>query len=372
MKLKARWLRMTLGVVLAASLAACGGGGEEPGAANGEWEKMNIVYASSLPEDSALNAGLQWWASELEKRTDGAITVEAHYSGSLVGAAELLPAVRDGRVDLAYVAAVINPAEWPLWAMSGVPFETSDPAGQMWAYQELYDKNEAYRKEWEKNGVHNMMQLALSPAVTGFKEPVEDVGDLAGRRVRMVGYAAAALNAVGMQTVALDPAELYESIERGVVDGYGAFPFDIVHTQGLHEVAPNMYDLGIGHYSASAYAANLDWWRSLDPKVQDLMTEVAKEYQTEQAIDVVMKAEQAACDAVSKNAKVVVLDKAQQDEIKTRAGTAALDLWLKEATSRGVDEKAATAFHDEFLAAYDKYQGESDYKSGLQACAERS
>lgn len=331
-----------------------------------DWPEMTLTYASSLPEASALNAGLRWWASEIEKRTGGAVTVDTFYAGSLLGAAELLPGAADGRVDMAYVSGVINPDRWPLWHLQGVPFQTDDPAGQMWAWYELYQSNEAYRAEWENNNVHNLMQLALAPAVMGLSEPVDSVAGFENKRVRMVGLGAAALQELGMETVAISPVELYTSIQRGVVDGYGAFPFDLVHTQKLQEVAPATYEIGIGHYAAASIAVNRDMWNGLDPALRELMTEVAEEYMTEHALATVLQAEAEACEQLlAGGAQITVLADSVDEEI----GDASVGLWREQAIAAGHEGAEVDAFFDAYMSAYTARTEASDYENGAQRCA---
>jgi TRAP-type C4-dicarboxylate transport system substrate-binding protein len=335
--------------------------------------KMTISYASSQPENSALNAGLIWWADEVARQTDGAVKVTAYHSGSLVGALELMPAAADGRVEMSYFAAVINPDRWPLWHFQGVPFQTEDPGAAMWAWYDLYQTNDLYRQEWERNNVHNLMQLSLPPAILGLSQPIESVEGLRDKRLRMVGLGAAALQALGIETVAGSPVELYTSIQRGVFDGYGAFPFDIVHTQGLHEVAPYMYDLGIGHYAAASIGVNLDWWNSLNPELQKIMTEASETFMREHAVNTTVNAEAAGCEKMLEGgAKITIFDEATRAGIRATIGESSIDTWRNEALAAGYTEDQLDDFLKSYMALYEKHLASSTYENGARLCAERA
>lgn len=336
-----------------------------------DWPTMNITFSSALPE-GGLNLAFEWWADELERRTDGAITTSRHYSASLMGAGATLPALSRQRIEAGYMAAAYFPGEYPLWNVAGVPFQTDDPVAQVRAFYELYHENEAFRAEWERNGVHLLVLQPLPHGIMGSREPINSVDDLQGKRLRMVGYVAAALEELGVETVGLRPEELYESIQRGVVSGYGAWPFDLIPVSALHEVAPYKYDLGFGHYASAAIGVSKRWWDSLDPKVQDLMTEIAEEFMFESGLPLIVQMEEDACDRILEHGGSVTVfsdeDIATMEEL---VGTASVDRWLAAATQRGIDEQVAIEFREQFLEKYEDYKGQVPYESGAQACAAR-
>lgn len=389
-----RWLAMVS--LLALMLAACGDDDtddaadtdadtEEPDEATEgddaddaaadddyDWPEMTLTFSSALPE-GGLNLGFEWWADELEQRTDGAITTDRHYTASLIGAADTISAMADGTIEVGYHAAAYNPGEFPLWNVVGVPFQTDDPVAQARSLYELYEEHDEYRQEWDDNGVHLLLHQPLPHAATGLAEPADTVDDLDGRRLRMVGYVAAALEELGMETVAIDPAELYESIQRGVVDGYGGWPFDIIPQSALQEVAPYVYDLGMGHYASASIGMSKDFWDGLDREVQDLMTEIAEEFMFEAAIDQVMRMEEESCDAIlDDGGTVIAYDDDQVAEIEQRVGTASVDRWREEAINNGLDEDVVDGFRDQWLEKYESYRGDVAYENGMVLCAERS
>lgn len=339
--------------------------------ADEEWPEMTITFSSALPQ-GGLNLGFEWWADELERRTDGAITTDRHYGASLMGATDTLSALSGQRIEAGYTAAAYFPGEFPLWNVAGVPFQTDDPVAQVRAMYEMYQENEAFRAEWDRQGVRMLLLQPLPHATMGLNEPIDSVDDLRGKRLRMVGFVASALQELGVETVALPPEELYEGIQRGVVDGYGAWPFDIIPMSGLHEVAPYKYDIGYGHYASAAIMVSERWWDSLDPKVQDLMTEIAEEFMFEAGLPQVVDLEQEACDVIREaGGSITIFDDAQVSEIEERVGDASVQSWLTAAKNRGVDEDTAVAFRNDWRAKYEGYKGEVAYESGMEACASR-
>lgn len=371
-------------VAIAMLLAACGGSETAaptptptpttPAPAPTEekvWEPIEFVFSSVLAP-GGLNLGFEWWADRLEERTGGAVTTVRNYSGSLVGASETVIAAGDGTIDIGYTAAAYNPSEFPLYNVVGVPFVTYDPVAQARSLYTLYQDYPLYRAEWERNNVHLILHQPLPHAALGLSSPVSSISGLSGKRLRMVGYVAAALEQLGMETVALSPAELYEAIQRGVVDGYGGWPFDLIPNSKLQEVAPHVYDLGIGHYASAAIVMNLDLWNSLDPDLQALMTELAEEFMFEAAIPLVQDLETISCDAIlAANGSVTVFPAAEVEAARATIGDASLARWRNAAVTSGVSEADVDAYRAEWLRRYESFVGQVPYTSGMAACAAR-
>lgn len=369
---------------IAMLLAACGGSETatpEPTPAPGPaqptapvekvWEPIELVFSSVLAP-GGLNLGFEWWADRLEERTGGAVTTVRNYSGSLVGASETFIAAGDGTIDVGYTAAAYNPSEFPLYNVVGVPFVTFDPVAQARSLYTMYADYPLYRAEWERNNVHLILHQPLPHAALGVSSPVGSIAELSGRRLRMVGYVAAALEVLGMETVALSPAELYEATQRGVVDGYGGWPFDLINNSKLEEVAPHVYDLGIGHYASAAIVMSLDLWNSLDPDLQALMTEVAEEFMFEASIALVEEMESDSCDSIlAANGSVTVFPADQVAAARAAIGDASLNRWRAAAVTSGVAEGDVDAFRAEWLRRYESFVGQVPYQSGMAACAAR-
>lgn len=343
----------------------------QPVAAQESWPRIQMTFSSALPQ-GGLNLGFEWWADELERRTDGAITTSRHYSASLLGATATLPALASQRIEVGYMAAAYWPGEFPLWNVAGIPFQTGDPVAQVRAFYQMYEENEAFRAEWERNGVHLILLQPLPHGALGVRRPLASVDDLAGQRLRMVGFVAAALERLGVETVGLRPEELYEAIQRGVVDGFGAWPFDIIPPSGLHEVAPYIYDIGMGHYASAAIGVSKRWWDSLEPRVQQLMTEIAEEFMFEAGLPLVMQMEADACEIIlASGGSVEAKPEDQVALVRERVGDASAERWLAGAVERGIAEDVALAFRADFLAKYEAHVGQTDYVSGMAACAAR-
>ncbi|ALL79264.1 hypothetical protein AD006_28460 (plasmid) [Pseudonocardia sp. EC080610-09] len=88
---------------------------------------------------------------------------------------------------------------------------------------------------------------------------------------------ASGLGLLGMQPAAVEPAQTYEAIERGVVSGIG-YSVDSLTDARLHEVAGQVFDISdMGVYATVSYGVNADVWQSLDAPTRAAMETASAE-----------------------------------------------------------------------------------------------
>lgn len=360
---------MAVAALSGMSLAACGSNQT----ASEAGDTITLRITSPLPRGAGHMEGMHWWASEVEKRSDGRIKIEEHYGGSLMGAIDTLSALEQGRVDAGYMSGAYWQAEMPLWSVDGLPFITEDGYAQAIAFYELYQNNEDFRAEWERNGVKLMIAPVATVAVTGVSTPVESLDDLDGMRLRVVGYVADAFSEIGVEPVAIPPDEQYEAIQRGVLDGFGSLMFDAIPFFGLHEVAPHLVYTGVGQYGSVALGLSLKTWDSTPPELQELMTEVAEEYMYEIEPAQAEKFDDQACEQLlAEGGTVSVIDEDEVNAWEAEVGDTAVNGWKGAAAAgENLDEAAVEAFFEEYKAIIEENE-DSAYTLGVERCAERS
>lgn len=63
----------------------------------------------------------QWFADEVEKRTDGALKINLHTGSSLYQMPEILPAIRSGQVQIGEIVLSSYSNENPVFALENIP-----------------------------------------------------------------------------------------------------------------------------------------------------------------------------------------------------------------------------------------------------------
>lgn len=100
---------------------------------------------------------------------------------------------------------------------------------------------------------------------------VTSVDDLKGLKIRTSAMYVDFLKALGATPVETSPGDVYQALERGVVDGF-MWPLVSIRGYGWHEVSK--YVVGPPFYKVShPLLMNVDKWESLPKHIQDLLME---------------------------------------------------------------------------------------------------
>ncbi|MFD0860358.1 TRAP transporter substrate-binding protein DctP [Roseovarius aquimarinus] len=205
------------------------------------------------------------------KLTGDELTIEFFEGGSLVPAGEVFGAVESGTVQAG--------ADWPgYWAgrdaafsaLATTPslFNAVDYANwiQQWGGADLY--NEIY-------GQFGMVYLpyGLTNNESGFRtnEPITSLEDLQGKRLRLSGLEQGKLlEQLGGNQVSMSGGEIYQSLERGVIDGAEFSTPNVDWSAGFQQVTKYWATPG-WHQSASVFGVmiNKSAWDALSPETQE-------------------------------------------------------------------------------------------------------
>lgn len=347
-------LKKSLGLLAAASvvtLAACGGGSGSGG--------TELTVNTFLTEDHPATLAFEAWMEEVTERTDGEITFETFYNGSLCGAADSVSCVEDRTADVALAVPAYNP-DMTLANIGSVAFQTSDLTANAKALNKLYADNEDYRGEYEDRGLSMLYTFNNSMAVLTTVDEIDGLEDLDGMSVRASGATSTGIAELGANPVAIDPAEIYESLERGVVEGV-TLPLESIIDYRLTEVAPHVYDLGefMGSYAMNTYLMNLDVLEGLTDEQREIIAEVSQEISDSFIDEYLIPAVQGNCEDLGENG----VKRLGPEDVGTKwaeqAGKAQRAAWEKSA-SKSTD---ATAMFDAYLANIEEFSTGSSHST---------
>lgn len=349
------------------ALSACGGSGSNT--PEGE-ETFKLKFASyNIPSAAEAKASKQW-AEDLEKETDGRVTVDFFYQESLLSGDETLPGVADGRADMGYVATAYYPSELALSNVAGVPFVTGDIEAQGQAFGDLYESNEALQKEWEAQGVRVLTWAPVSANIVAMEKPADSLDDLKGKKVRGYGYVSEALSMAGASAVGISQTEVYEALQHGVLDGTSGTSFDVAADRDYQEVAPHFLDINYGNYAVTANVINLETWEAMPEDIQEIITESRNGY-LDEYLKEVDKLEVAACDELLEaGGDVTLLDESATTDWASKAGPAIQKIWTEDVKASQPDADS-DAFYNAYTSAIEEHEAGSEYESAMKRCAAR-
>jgi TRAP-type C4-dicarboxylate transport system substrate-binding protein len=218
---------------------------------------------------------VRWWASEIEKRTEGRVKLKLHFSGSLVAARETVNAVRTGAAgggttSASFLVGLVRPVSY-FEALFWIPGDAKI------ALRTVQAVLEPSRKLMEQRGLKLMFSFPSAGLVSNcVNGHIKSPSDWKGKKVRAAGrWQGIQLRAVGASAVALDPGEVYVALQNKTVDCM-LFLANLTLSGKVYEVAPYLSYWRDGA-NASMYYLNLDLWKKISPADQKIMLQVSDE-----------------------------------------------------------------------------------------------
>jgi TRAP-type C4-dicarboxylate transport system substrate-binding protein len=223
-----------LAATCALALTACAGSGGSPDAAgtsNGsgfaDMSPVTLVVQSPYGPDHFMSEMWVDYAEVIEERSEGKITFDISYSSALSSVAEQDAGLRDGLLDMAWSMPAYNPTALPINALiTEVAFLTEQTplVSQLQGHgsTQFGMENETLNQELSDAGLVSLLTMVgqmPNNVMICTDSPVQSLADFAGKRIRVPGAGwATEVEALGATPVNIVQAEVYEALERGVID----------------------------------------------------------------------------------------------------------------------------------------------------------
>ncbi len=318
------------------------------------YAQTTLTYSSWVPPTHHLTVWQANWTREVEKTTGGRVKFN-----SLPKAPAAPPgtfdAVRDGLVDLSYVTASYTPSRHILPLMAELPGAGNTAEINSIAYSRIHWKH--FHKVGEYKGVKLLAVFTHGPGQMFTKKAVASINDVKGLKIRTGGGVAEAVaNALGASAFVKPAPESYELLKSGVADGV-FFPLESIVSFKLDTVLEQATLFPGGMYSSAfGFFMNEDKWNKLPKQDQAAIEKLSYEYVSRSNGKSWDAADQKGLEGLTKaGVKIVKADPALLAEVRKRSAPI-IDDWVKKASAKGVDAKAALA---EFRAELKKVAAEA-------------
>ena len=315
------------------------------GASYGADKVIKLELASYLPATEPVNVTLQDWCKEVEKRTNGRVTVTLHPGATLVPMVQTYESVANGMVDIGFAAFGYTPGRFPMMELLDLPtgLKTSVLAAK------LATDYVAKFKPKELQDVKILYLFATSPALIHTKKPIRKLEDLKGMKIRTVGGMMVNLvQSLGAVPVVIPTVDTYDAASKGVIDGtYSAWPGLVTFKWG--EVLPYT----VGNYRTAPAAIqfvvmNKEKWNALPPDVQQIFDKLSEEYlvKSAQTFDqFTADAERAM--AAAKHTTTSL--SREEDDRWFKAVAPVYDLYIKDKSAKGLPAAEAYNFVQDWV-----------------------
>ena len=256
---------LLIGAVVAATIGLIATSAQTAAAA-----EFELKLSSMFPPTHFINTlALEPWARSIEQKSNGRVKITLFAAGSALGdATKQFDQVRSGVVDIAVGIPAIPRGRHPRTTLMELPFTVKTAEQGTQALADLQDK---YLKA-DFPGTHIINLTITEPSAVHTKQPITDLDQLKGLRMRApTPSVTAMLEALGATPVGMPPTQVYESAERGVIDG-NVMPWGPVGAFKLYEVFKNHLNARID--TVTMYTLiNENRYKSLPPDIRKLFDE---------------------------------------------------------------------------------------------------
>ncbi len=220
----------------------------------------------------------QWFADEIAKRTGNEIQIKIFWSEALGKAKENLQLVKDGAVDLVAMSPSYFPSELPFFtAPNSLPMAMDNLKQADLIIKAFLEKVPAFEEEARANGLKPLFFHHLNAYMLICRQPVVSFADLKGRKIRTWGEDMPRLmQAAGATAVTMFLPELYENLQRGVID-CAPFAVDWIQNYKTYEVAKYITEVTVWQGPTWGVWINAKKWDQLSDKNKKIVLAVAEE-----------------------------------------------------------------------------------------------
>ena len=248
-------------------------------------ETIRLRIASGHPPaNTYVNLMQNFFAPEVTKRvaakTKHKVEFVEGYGGAMVKVADTLEGVQSGIIDIGGYCFCFEPSNLPLHAFQVMlPFGTMDPEVSLKVARAVYDKVPYMSKVFEDKFKQKLIALIADNGYNlGTNFAWNSVADLKGQKIAGAGLNLKWLEFAGATPVQSSLPDAYTSMQTGVYNGWIMFPSGWVNFK-LYEVGKFYSEIGFGAITWHGLTINSARWARIPKEVQDIILEVAKEYE---------------------------------------------------------------------------------------------
>lgn len=213
-------------------------------------------------------------ADRINSTSQGTLKMRLYAPGKLVPPLEVLDTVSTGKTNAGYTAAFYYAGKNPASVLfSSFPFGPEPAEYIAWyyygnglkLYQEMYD-HYGYNVKVLPAGI-------ISAESSGwFTKPINSLEDLKGIKMRISGIGGKVVSKLGVAVTMLPPGEIFQALEKGLIDAT-EFSQPVCDVPlGFHKVAKYNYFPGWHQPSTvQELLINKDVWNQLDDQQQQLI-----------------------------------------------------------------------------------------------------
>jgi TRAP-type C4-dicarboxylate transport system substrate-binding protein len=235
-----------------------------------------LTFALFQPPTAALSVTNTNFAKEIESRTNGRVQITVQQGGSLLAAPAMYQGIIDDIADMGNGITSYSPGAFPFTSIAEAP--SAAQSGWADSYAQYDFLNHFMPVEWNKIHVLTVCSPGCDIMATGTgSKPIHTLEDIKGMSIR--SNHADIATALGFTVKDVPMADVADSISKGVLDAENGSPeplksWKLADVTKYVTIYTGTLEPSILWYNAM----NLNKWNSLPADIQQIITDVSKEY----------------------------------------------------------------------------------------------
>ena len=275
------------------------------------------------------------FSEEVEKVTDGRVKVQIYPGGALSEPAETFDSVISGIQDIGWAPAGYSVGRFQVHSVLNMPFLTNGSAAKVSEVaQKLYEEFPAIQEEYKD--VKPLWFHATDEYVIFTKgKAVRNYKDVKGLKLRAPNpEGRAMIESWGATPVSLPAPEIYDALQKGVVDGV------VLPMAGLKDY--NLFDT-VDYVTHGSFINSLFWvainqnsWDKISKEDQEKIEEILGETQAKRAGEAFDKqSEQAINEGKEAGIEFITLSEEELQKFKD-ASKGVSEKWIADMEAKGI------------------------------------
>lgn len=313
-----------------------------------------LTYGEPGPNRGARAEATKWFANEIEKRTDGDLTINIMWGGALFKADAARESIAAGVVDLGTIIPDYFLKEMVSFSLTNLPFENLDPWVGLKANFDHMQSHEVSHSLAKQNLVFVTSYMLSNVIILCKGDAIRTLDDIKNKKIRGVGTFGKIFGDLGANLVGVNIYKAYQGLDNGLLDcsqSYMNTSLALKH----HEVADSLTKLNWGIYTGLGIFINQDALNRLSPSQKKVLDEVGADFVNYLGQNVLKSdnaAEQRFTQGIDgRKLEIISLSDADSAELYS-ASQFHISKWENEARKSGFDGKSMVKNYRKSLTKY--------------------
>ena len=264
-----------VGIIASLALRPTGDGAHNKIEANSQEKVIRHKWRMPLSSSRSLpGSGEQplWVTERIKKASNGAFIIEIFDPGEIVPAFAINDAVSDRKVQAGWTWIGYDQGRIPASSLiAAAPFGMEPTAYVGWWL--FGNGRKLSEKIYAEHNIKPLLCAITGPETAGwFSEPIEEIQDLNGLKIRFAGLGGRTLQKLGASVTMIPPGEIFQALETGVIDATEYSQPIVDQALGFSRIAKFNYFPGWHQpFTATHMMVNLEIWEALPAQDQALL-----------------------------------------------------------------------------------------------------